>query len=111
MHASDITARKTFLGVDDKKFRAEQKRTRQPKQQLPDIPNGPCCARCKHWQPPGKHDDFGLCRKTVYDPTAPPERRLILTRDEAMRQFVYGEPVRVRGFGAACSLYEDGKAV
>ena len=106
-HESDVTARKTFLGPDDKTFLAEKKRKRAPKDPLPEIPDGPCCVRCRNWHPPGKSDDFGRCRVAGYDATAPPDRRVLMTHAEATERMVMGfDYLHVRGFAPACSLYE-----
>lgn len=106
-HPSDATAAKTFLGPDDRKFLAEKKRKRAPKDPLPDVPDGPCCYRCRNWHPPGTQDDFGRCRVAGYDVTRPPKERPVITKAEAEEQFVMGfDFMHVRGFAPACSLFE-----
>ena len=108
-HASDISAQMTFLGEDDKRFRREQERRRRPRDKLPNVPDGPCCLRCRHWQEPGSHDDFGVCTMLAFVTVKVgigPERGTIVSVDEAMQQDEYGfEYLPTRGFLAGCSLY------
>lgn len=105
-HESDATAAKTFLGPDDRTFLAEKKRKRAPRDPLPDVPDGPCCSVCVHWQKPERGDDFGRCRVAGYDVTRPPKERPVITKAEAEEQFVMGfDFMHVRGFAPACSLY------
>lgn len=105
-HPSDITAQKTFLGPDDIAFRNHQKRKRAPKDALPSIPDGPCCARCANWQRPDNGDEFGMCREVVVDMSVGTDVRRFVTRKEAREQFViWTDPMATRGFFAACSLF------
>lgn len=105
-HPSDGVAQKTFLGQDDHEFRRQQKRKRAPKDALPTIPDGPCCARCSNWQRPGKDDDFGLCREVVVDMAIGTSVRRFMTQREAREQFAVGaDPIATRGYFVGCSLF------
>lgn len=105
MDPTEITARKTFRGKDDRAYEAEQKRKRRKPDPLPEIPDGDCCARCKEWEPPGRDDDFGCCRIVVFDPLARPDARHMMLREEAKALFVVGvEPMPTRG-NFVCSRY------
>lgn len=104
-HPSDATAQKTFLGEDDRRFLAEKKRKRAPKAALPDIPDGPCCARCANWYPPDE-DGFGQCREVVIVEDGHADTRRAMTREEARSLFLFGgDPLRTRGFFEGCRLF------
>lgn len=111
-HPSDLTAQMSFLSVDDKRFREDRKRRRRKPDPLPDVPDGPCCLRCRNWRPPGPHDDFGECRvlQVLLD-RAPgsAEKGTIVSVEEAIERY-YGTPredLRTRAFFAGCSRYVD----
>lgn len=108
-HPSDISARKTHKGIDDLRYEREQKQKRAPKQKLPAIlPDGPCCARCANWHPPEGGEPFGLCREAVVLDSFLPERRIVMTRDEAQRTGELNwQYLPTRGFMAGCSLYKE----
>lgn len=107
LHPSDISAQRTFLGEDDKRWIAEKKRQRAPKVELPSIPDGPCCVRCQNWERPQDSKDFGECRVIVAEVDGPTSARRVMTREQAQAEFLIGvEPLRVRGFAAPCSRYQ-----
>lgn len=107
-HPSDISAQRSFLGEDDIRFKKERKRKSAPKPELPAMPDGPCCGRCAFWERPTGDDAFGQCREIVAEFEGPSDRRRVLTRDEAAKQFMLGvEPLRTRDFAPACSRYAE----
>lgn len=106
MTDTDTIVRATYLSEDDRAYKRERAKRNRPKDPLPEIPDGPCCARCRSWFPPATHDDFGQCREVVVDPGASADKRLFIPRVEAERRFMFGVVhMPVRGFADACSLY------
>lgn len=107
-HPSDVSAQRSFLGEDDIRFRRERKRKRAPKQDLPSMPDGPCCGRCRSWERPDAGDDFGQCREVVVQLDGPADKRRVMTREEAAALFELGvDPLRTRDFAPACSRYAE----
>lgn len=110
-HPSDAVAQATFLAVDDKQFRRERERKRRPKVVLPQLPDGPCCARCQRWRHDGDPDDFGICLSLVIVTErigTGPERGTFFSAKEAMQQYVWPwEYLPTRGFFAGCSQYVE----
>lgn len=105
----DLTIQKTFLGEDDKQFAKAKARKSQPKAPTPSIPDGPCCLRCRNWDPPGSHDDFGHCRAlvTVEERTTfGPERGTVVAVEAAVQQaewsWVY---LPTKPYFAGCSRF------
>lgn len=110
-HPSDVTAQMTFLTEDEKRFRREKERKRRPKVVLPDLPDGPCCARCRRWRNDGDADDYGICLSLVVVSERirmGPERGTVFSAKDAMQQYEWPwEYLSTRGFFAGCSQYEE----
>lgn len=63
---TDDVARKTFRNADELRFEKEQSRRRAPKQtEFPLPETGSCCARCQHYRPALKAENFGECAQMV----------------------------------------------
>lgn len=112
----------TFLGVDDKAYKREQRDTHllasakltavnQP------IPAGPCCARCLNWTPPYLKTPYGECNVlSVLTRNAKngsdrdgvvvyPERGEIVAHDEADDCAWETVPLPTGAQFAGCSLF------
>jgi hypothetical protein len=115
MESSDSVAQMTFMGADDKAWRAEKRRTVQGRAQRkrmaetpPPMPDGPCCGRCALWLSPLAGESFGSCRylAVVAERSAGgPERGTIMSLAQARSEGWTWEPLAVRGFAEGCSVF------
>ena len=112
MKTTDDVVQATFLGADDIAFKREQARKRAPKQQLPtEIPAGPCCARCRHWDRPDDLDEFGQCG-FLNVIVGGPEKGFVVSQFEANQRDVPPpiEPLTTRYWFAACGGYRPAES-
>lgn len=107
---TDVAAQTAFIGMseDDVAFRKEKRRKYGPKVELPSIPDGPCCLRCRNWLAPDD-DDFGSCQKLVTIRAATPgspERGYTASIEDALSEPAWSwEFMRTRPAFAACSRF------
>lgn len=113
-HPSDFIAQTTFINPDEQQFRKAKERKRRPKVVLPDLPDGPCCFRCRNWHPPGSHDDFGVCRLLAVITERVPmgaERGTVISVEQGVREpWIPWDYLPTRGFFGACSLFDRKEA-
>lgn len=96
---------------DDVEFRKERKRNRKKATPMPPPPaHGPCCLRCKSWNPPRHADeDYGTCSTlavaTVRNPVYRIEKGEVHDWESLERRGVPGEALRC-GPGFSCYAYQ-----
>jgi hypothetical protein len=109
---TDDVAKSTFKTVDDKAFKAEQRRKRKKHDPYPIPESGPCCFRCKLWLIPENLKDFGECRflGTADDRRLPfVEKGQVIDRDQARAYGVITTPLPTRGNFACSAFVEAGE--
>lgn len=115
---TDDVVRQTRETADEKAWRKARRRASRGKAKtpLPEPPmTGPCCLRCRRWEPPQFADDeYGTCRHlsvaTEHRPAFKITKGQVITVEDA--RYRYGMTVeRLRTApGFSCSAFDEREA-